>query len=256
MLEKFRQAKTEEIAALIRLQEQGQITKTWTGQRPAFAAALTRPGSSGIIAEYKRASPSKGDINPDVSPLDACTGYAQAGACALSILTEDHYFKGHRNFLAEVAPLGLPMLRKDFILHPVQVEDTTGTPASAILLIVRMLTDDMLGALHTLCLAKGLEPVVEVFDESDLERAKNLGARIIQVNSRNLDTLETDPTRFTHLVRRKEHGEIWIAASGISTAAQIAELRGAGMDACLIGTALMRHADPGQGLVHLVRGVS
>ncbi len=187
MLEKFRLAKEAEVRELLRLRDTGHVHTPWARPRPGFGAALTRPGSSGIIAEFKRASPSKGDINLDVTPAEACAGYAGAGACALSILTESRYFKGDLSFLAEVAGLGLPLLRKDFIIHPLQVEATTATPASAILLIVRMFENvNDLAALHALCLTHGLEPVVEVFDERDLDRAKEIGSTIIQVNNRDL----------------------------------------------------------------------
>ena len=255
MLEKFRKAKEAEIRELLRMRDAGHDFKPWHGTRPGFGAALTRPGSSGIIAEYKRASPSKGDINLGTPPRQTCEGYARAGACALSILTESRYFKGELSFLDEAAPIGLPLLRKDFIVNPLQVEATAGTPASAILLIVRMFEDqDDLAFLHSLCISKRLEPVVEVFDEHDLDRAKELGARIIQVNNRDLDTLATDLNRCLDLVRRKENGEIWIGASGISTPQQVRELRAAGLDALLIGTALMQNADPEQGLAALTGG--
>ena len=106
MLEKFRAAKQAEIDELRRLRDAGHAHVPFADPRPGFGAALTGPGSSGIIAEYKRASPSKGDINLGVTPAEACAGYAGAGACALSILTEKHYFKGDLSFLAEVASLG------------------------------------------------------------------------------------------------------------------------------------------------------
>lgn len=254
MLEKFRRAKESEVADLIRRRDAGHVVTPWGGTRPGFGAALTAPGSSGIIAEYKRASPSKGDINLDVSPLAACAGYKEAGACALSVLTETRYFKGSLGYLAEVAPLGLPLLRKDFIIHPLQVEATTATPASAILIIVRMFADDTeLADLHRLCLDRGLEPVVEVFDEHDLDRAKAIGARIIQVNNRDLDTLRTDLNRCLGMVKRKTTEEIWIGASGISTPEQVRELKNAGLDALLIGTALMQNSDPGRGLAGLTQ---
>ena len=255
MLEKFRQAKEAEITELRRQRDVGQLPAPWVGGRPGFGEALTRAGSSGIIAEYKRASPSKGDINLDVPPRQTCEGYARAGACALSILTESRYFKGELSFLDDVAAVGLPMLRKDFIVHPLQVEATASTPASAILLIVRMFSgQDELASLHGRCLVRGLEPVVEVFDERDLDRAKEIGARIIQVNNRDLDTLATDLGRCLDLVRRKEAGETWIGASGISTPEQVRELKAAGLDALLIGTALMKNADPGRGLAELAGG--
>ena len=113
---------------------------------------------------------------------------------------------------------------------------------------------DDLAYLHGQCISLRLEPVVEVFDERDLDRAKELGARIIQVNNRDLDTLTTDLNRCLDMVRRKEEGEIWIGASGISTPEQIRKLRAAGLDALLIGTALMQHGDPGRGLAQLAGG--
>ena len=257
MLEKFRAAKQAEIDELRRLRDAGHAHVPFADPRPGFGAALTAPGSSGIIAEYKRASPSKGDINLGVPPRRTCEGYALAGACALSILTESRYFKGDLAFLAEVAPVGLPLLRKDFIVDPLQVEATVATPASAILLIVRMFEDqDDLAYLHGQCISLRLEPVVEVFDERDLDRAKEIGARIIQVNNRDLDTLATDLNRCLDMVRRKEEGEIWIGASGISTPEQVRELRAAGLDALLIGTALMQNENPGRGLAELAGGRS
>jgi indole-3-glycerol phosphate synthase len=257
MLEKFRAAKQAEIDELRSLRDAGHAHVPFADPRPGFGAALTATGSSGIIAEYKRASPSKGDINLGVPPRRTCEGYALAGACALSILTESRYFKGDLAFLDEVAPVGLPLLRKDFIVDPLQVEATAATPASAILLIVRMFEDqDDLAYLHGQCISLRLEPVVEVFDERDLDRAKEIGARIIQVNNRDLDTLATDLNRCLDMVRRKEEGEIWIGASGISTPEQVRELRAAGLDALLIGTALMQNENPGRGLAELAGGRS
>lgn len=255
MLDQFRRAKQAEIAALLQAQARGQIFTPWTGPRPKFGQALICPGTSGIIAEYKRASPSKGEINMSVPPLVACGGYKVAGACALSVLTEHKYFKGELSHLATVAPLGLPLLRKDFILHPVQVEITATTPASAILLIARLFDNDNdLAKIHSACLEHNLEPVVEIFDDHDLDRGKALGCSIIQVNNRNLDTLDTDLNRCLRLVKRKEHGEIWIGASGISTPADVQRLKAAGLDALLMGTALMRAPHPGQQLAQILGG--
>lgn len=240
MLEKFRKAKQDEILALQRQRDHGHEFMPWTEARPDFAKALIRPESSGIIAEYKRASPSKGDINVRQNALEVCSAYRRAGACALSILTEKEYFKGKLSSLHDVSSLGLPLLRKDFIIHPVQIMATRATPASAILLIVRMFANqNELGDCHRLCLDYGLEPIVEVFDKHDLDRAKEIGARIIQVNNRDLDTLQTDLNRSLSLVQHKENSEIWIGASGISTLSQIQTLKNAGLDALLIGTALM-----------------
>lgn len=255
MLEQFKRAKQDEIALLLQLRASGHSFVPWTGPRPSFGQALTRPGSSGIIAEYKRASPSKGEINTTLLPLAACSGYKAAGACALSVLTEKLYFKGDLDHLLAVAPVGLPLLRKDFIFHPVQVEATRTTPASAILLIVRLFRQDSdLKNIHSLCLEHDLEPVVEIFDDHDLARAKALNCRIIQVNNRDLNKLDTNIHRCLRLVQHKEHGEIWIGASGISTPEDVKRLKAAGLDALLIGTALMQSSHPGQQLSALIGG--
>ncbi|GAB1411125.1 indole-3-glycerol-phosphate synthase [Desulfovibrionales bacterium] len=252
MLERFHLAKQAEINALLRKQDQGHVFTPWSLSRPDFSAALTHPHATGIIAEYKRASPSKGNINLHSSALDVCTAYLNAGASALSILTESTYFKGDLAYLTEVHNLGLPLLRKDFIIHPLQVVATRTTPASAILLIARMFKDQTeLGDMHRLCLGIGLEPVVEIFDKNDLARAKEIKARIIQVNNRDLDTLTTDLNRSLELVRYKEAEEIWIGASGISSTDQVQMLKSAGLNALLIGTALMNAQNPGQGLTAL-----
>ena len=132
------------------------------------------------------------------------------------------------------------------------MEATAATPASAILLIVRMFSgQDELASLHGLCLVRGLEPVVEVFDERDLDRAKEIGARTIQVNNRDLDTLETNLDQSRKFIRQKQDGELWICASGVSERAQVEEMASLGFDAVLVGTCLMEADNPGAKLAEL-----
>ncbi len=256
MLESFRRAKQAEIDALFEQERQGRLPAPWTGQRPSFAQALQAPGLS-IIAEYKRASPSKGVINASLEPEDVAAAYAEGGAAALSVLTEADHFQGDLGFLRRMAAPGLPMLRKDFTLHPLQVLQTAATPASALLLIVRMLEPGLLQDLLLGAQRAGLDAVVEVFDGEDLRRAQELaveGARIIQVNNRDLDTLRTDLSVSEALIRHKRDDEIWISASGISTAEDLRHMEKLGFDAALIGTFLMQTNAPGSALAELLRG--
>ncbi len=244
MLERFYKAKAEEIAQLRALDEAGSMPPLHGGLRPSFTGALRGRAPRAVIAEYKRASPSGGDLNLTLGPEEAALSYAEAGAGALSVLTEERYFKGSTAFLDRMTGPGLPLLRKDFIIDPLQVRSTASTPASALLLIVRMLDEDMLPRLIRESAHYGLEAVVEAFDGKDLQRAKAAGARIIQINNRDLDTLAVDTGTSARLIRHKSPDEFWITASGIHRAEQLTSLLDSGFDAALIGSSLM--AGPGE----------
>ena len=251
MLERFRKAKAAEIAALEKLSAAGRMPPPFAGQRPSFIGALRAKAPLAVIAEYKRASPSKGDINLSLEPEDAAASYAKAGAGALSVLTEEAHFKGRMDYLTRMTGPGLPLLRKDFILHPLQVEQTAASPASALLLIVRMLDTAMLRALILKSRAAGLEPVAEVFDRRDLLRARDAGASVIQVNNRDLDRLTVDLDVSRVLAAGKNPEEFWISASGITTHAELVSLLSLNFDAALVGGSLME-TDPGASLAALL----
>ncbi|MBO4300791.1 MAG: indole-3-glycerol-phosphate synthase, partial [Desulfovibrio sp.] len=201
-LERFLRAKAEEVKALHRTAERGEMPPPYPGHRPAFTEALwTSPGRGlpAVIAEYKRASPSRGVICEDLSVEETARQYADAGAAALSILTEERFFHGRLEFLERAAEASLyngprpPLLRKDFIFDPLQVRATASTPASALLLIVRLTPDaHLLRRLREDAEAHGMQVVVEVFDAIDLRLARESGARVIQVNARDLDSLTVD----------------------------------------------------------------
>ena len=252
MLERFRIAKAAEIAALTEQAAKGTMPRPFAGIRPSFTESLTAKRPVPVIAEYKRASPSKGDINLEATPERVAQAYADAGAGAISVLTEEAYFKGNMAYLDRMTGPGLPLLRKDFILHPLQVDQTAASPASAVLLIVRMLDDAMLRALQFRCLDLGLDPVTEVFDITDLRRAQAVAAPIIQVNNRDLDTLAVDLTLSRQLAAFKQGDEFWITASGINSRDELTSLLDMGFDAALIGSSLMQKGDPGQGLAALL----
>ncbi len=262
MLSRFARVKAEEVARLKSLKAQGRFPRAWEGLRPSFAGALApKGGLPAVIAEYKRASPSRGVICEDVGVEDCALAYARAGASALSILTEEAFFKGSLDYLARAraalgaAGLGQPLLRKDFICDALQVEATFATPASALLLIVRFTPDaGRLRDLRQLAESQGLDAVVEVFGEADLETARESGARIIQVNARDLDTFKVDRAACLALARRCPPlpGEAWIAASGVFERAHLEEAGEAGFAACLVGTALMAGGRPGEALARLL----
>lgn len=254
MLERFRQAKQAEIHALLEREKRGTLPLPYGGTRPGFAASLKSASGPAVIAEYKRASPSRGDINLSAAPADVANAYAAAGARAISVLTEETYFKGDLAFLETMAEAGLPLLRKDFLYHPLQVDATAATRASAVLVIVRALYDNDLRAVLERCRTLGLEAVVEVFDAADLARAKREGAAILQVNNRDLDTLRVSFAASKALIAGKEKGEVWISASGIATHKDLEAVLDLGFDAALVGTSLMDGSDPGAGLAALISG--
>lgn len=260
MLDRFRKAQQPAVARLLALEEVGQPPAPYAGFRPPFAAGLLAKGPGAVIAEYKRASPSQGEINLGRAPEEIARLYAEAGAGALSVLTEEAYFKGDIGYLQRMSGPGLPLLRKDFLIHPLQITETAATPASALLLIARMLPDADLALMLRAAAEAGLEAVIEVFDEADLEKTRSVLAKepvqpvIIQVNNRDLQNLTVSDGPSRRLIREKSGGEVWISASGVETRGRVEELAAMGFDAVLVGTSLMRQADPGAALRTLTTG--
>ena len=262
LLDKFRNAKITEIKHLEQLQRLRSLPPVWNGNRPSFSSKL-RPvgGLPAIIAEYKRASPSKGKICENVDVSEASLAYAENGASALSILTEELYFKGHLSFIRKAQETlssqgyNLPLLRKDFVMDPLQIRITASTPASAVLLIVRLTPDPfLLRDLRLQAESYGMDAVVEVFGEEDLGIARASGAQIVQVNARDLETLQVNTDAVLELAHKKppQDNELWIAASGISKGAQLLDTVKAGYSAVLVGTALMNEGTPGLTLHKLI----
>ena len=264
LLERFRKAKEAEVEALRALEAQGALPAVYEGQRPDFAMALTRraPGSPlAVVAEYKRASPSRGVICESLDVEDVARQYAAAGASAVSVLTEETFFRGRLEYLASAADPALyngprtPLLRKDFIFDPLQVRATAATPASALLLIVRLTPDAAtLRALREQAEGYGIQAVVEIFDAEDLRLARESGARIIQVNARDLESLAVDRDACLQLILAcpPANGELWIAASGMSSAEHLRAAASAGYHAALVGSALMEGGNPGEALAALL----
>jgi indole-3-glycerol phosphate synthase len=224
-------------------------------QPRGFEAALRRTAANGpaIIAELKKASPSRGLIRSDFDPTALAQSLAAAGATCLSVLTDAEFFQGSLDYLRQAsAAVQIPCLRKDFILHPFQILEARANSADAILLIVAALTDRDLKLLHAEACSLNLDVLVEVHDRAELDRAAALGATLIGVNSRNLHTMHVDPQTQLDLAPHIPPQALTIAESGIRNPADLARLRTAGYRAFLVGESLMREADPAGALAALL----
>jgi len=218
---------------------------------PSFRSALRRTdGQLAVIAEIKRKSPSAGAIKEGVSAADQALRYRAAGASALSVLTDEKYFGGSMADLGDVtaqfAQSGptLPCLRKDFMVHPVQVLQARQAGASAILIIVRALTDDEITGLQHAATAAGLDVLYEIHHQDELKRAVDQGAKIIGVNNRDLAGFTTDLGLSERLIPLFPKNVTAVSESGIATAADAARAQACGAHAVLVGEALMKAADP------------
>lgn len=209
-----------------------------------FREALTRPGMS-LICEYKRRSPSAGDI-ASATPLDTqVQAYERGGAAALSVLTDETHFGGSLADLAAArASCGLPIIRKDFVVDRYQLVEAAVGGADAVLLIVAVLDDHRLSAFQTEAWDLDLDCLVEVHSEEELDRALEVEAEVIGINNRNLDTGAVDVSTTYELITDVPAGKTVVSESGISTREELVELERVGVDAALIGESLMRSEDP------------
>jgi len=208
-----------------------------------------------VIAEVKKASPSKGVIREDFNPKEIAQSYQQGGATCLSVLTDVPYFQGHDEYLMVAKrATELPVLRKDFIIDPWQIYQSKALGADCILLIVACLSDADL--MHMTLLAQDLEMdvLMEVHDEEELARALRTPAQLIGINNRNLKTFVTDLATSEQLLKHMDEDRLVVSESGISTHADITRLRQAGIHCFLVGESLMRQSDPGLALRQLING--
>jgi len=209
-----------------------------------FRGALRKPGIS-LIAEVKRASPSKGDILPGVDAVDIAGVYEQAGARAVSVLTDHRYFKGSIEDLVAVRRhVALPCLRKEFILDPYQIYESRAAEADAILLIARILSDEQLKEFHQLANALHMAALVEAHTAPEIERALKAGAHIIGINNRDLDSLTIDLNVSLELRKRVPGGHTLVSESGIYTREQVRRLEDGGVDAILVGESILSSGNP------------
>ncbi|MDX3900172.1 MAG: indole-3-glycerol phosphate synthase TrpC [Sphingobium sp.] len=211
-----------------------------------FRKALDDAARSGfgLIAEIKRASPSKGLIRPDFDPPAHAQAYAAAGAACLSVLTDEPYFQGHDDYLmAARSACALPVLRKDFIVDPWQVLESRALGADAILIIVAALDDGQMAEIEDAAIGLGMDALVEVHDASELERALALRSRLIGVNNRDLRDFSVDFARTYELVGGAPAGCTFVAESGLNSHDDLTAMAARGVRCFLVGEALMRQAD-------------
>ena len=217
-----------------------------------FIKALTSRidrGEPAIIAEVKKASPSKGVIREDFAPAEIAVAYEQAGAACLSVLTDADFFQGHEDFMIEARDaVSIPVIRKDFIIHPYQVLEARAIGADCILLIVAALDDARLSALHDQARELGMDVLVEVHDGEELKRALALGIELVGINNRDLRSFETSLETTLDLLTDMPSGVRVVTESGIHTREDVAKMRDRGVHGFLVGEAFMRFEDPGKGL--------
>ena len=217
-----------------------------------FATALQQrvaAGDAAVIAEIKKASPSKGVMRENFDPVEIAKSYQAGGAACLSVLTDRDFFQGHEDFLvAARAACELPVIRKDFIVDPYQVIESRAIGADCILLIVAALDDASLQELHGLAIEHGMDVLVEVHDRAELERAMQLQLDMIGINNRNLRTFDTTLDTTLDMLDAVPSGCLVITESGIHSRDDVARMRNSDVHAFLVGEAFMRVPDPGSGL--------
>jgi len=255
ILDKILRHKAGEVAARMALRPMAELedkVRSFTDPVRGFAAALTSKiagGEPGVIAEVKKASPSKGIIRENFDPPAIATSYAMGGAACLSVLTDEHFFQGHDHYLGSARlASGLPVIRKDFIIDPYQVYEARLIAADAILLIVAALDDPTLYSLAALAGELGLDVLVEVHDAEELERVLSLPVQLLGINNRNLRTFETSLNTTLDLLECIPDDKVVITESGIHTVDDVALMRHHGVHGFLVGEAFMRAEEPGNKL--------
>jgi indole-3-glycerol phosphate synthase len=257
ILRKIMHRKAEEVAARAAHRPIGELRAALSDAPPlrGFADTLVssvEAGRAAVIAEIKKASPSKGVLRANFRPAEIAASYARGGAACLSVLTDVDFFQGSDAYLREAREAcGLPVIRKDFVFDPYQVVEARVIGADCILLIVACLTDARLAELSDLAGELGMDVLVEVHDGAELERALRVPGRLIGINNRDLRTFEVSLETTLDLLHGIPPGRLLVTESGIHTRADVARMRQAGINAFLVGEAFMRADDPGAMLADL-----
>ena len=254
ILQRIVEVKRDEIAAArpkrsaADLQDIARAQSAPRGFAAAMRAHIGR-GDAAVIAEVKKASPSKGVLRADFDPAAIAASYARHGAACLSVLTDVQFFQGHADFLAQArAACALPVIRKDFMIDPYQVVEARAMGADAILLIAACLGDGQMGELEAAAFEQGLDVLVEVHDGDELDRALRLKTPLVGINNRNLRTFEVTLQTTLDLMGNVPADRVLVTESGILAQPDVAKMRGAGVHAFLVGEAFMRAPDPGVAL--------
>jgi len=220
-----------------------------------FKKAISKVGQINLIAEIKKASPSKGLIRENFDPVKIAEIYREHGVAAISVLTEDKYFLGKPEFIKQIAgKVDLPILTKDFIMDEGQIYEAQINGTSAILLIAAILDDQTLKGLNDCALSLGLDCLFEVHTEEELERACNAGAEIIGINNRNLKTFDVDMKTSFEMIPKVPKGKVIVAESGYATNNEIQELNRLGAHAVLIGETFMKEENIGKKIKEVMHG--
>jgi len=254
ILEKIVVTKKKEIEALPDFEFYVEETKKLPEAR-SFVKALEEQEGPALIAEVKKASPSRGVIRENFNPLEIANDYIKAGANCLSVLTDKEYFQGDIEYLSSISKLDLPVLRKDFIIDKRQIVEARLAGADAILLIVAILDDNKLERFHDVAHGLGMGVLLEVHNEEEMRRALKLSTKLIGINNRDLKTFETDIHVTKDLIAKfaaELDGRIIISESGIYDHAQVSELFCVGVKGFLVGESLMRQDDLNQAVKELL----
>jgi indole-3-glycerol phosphate synthase len=231
-----------------------RVRPLYSEPRRGFRAALAARPAPAVIAELKRASPSRGEIRSHYDPAAIARGYATAGAAALSVLTDGPFFGGAlEHLVAARAASGLPCLRKDFLIDPYQVDEARAFGADAVLLIVAAMGAGQGGDLMAAAQAAGLDVLVEVHTRAELERAAALGATLVGINNRDLASFRVTLETAEELAPRAPAGALVVAESGLRSPADVSRMTAAGAHAVLVGEAFMERPDPGAALAEWLR---
>ena len=257
ILEKILRVKREEVAlarqthpfAAVRDEAQK------AGETRDFVGALRGKIAAGlpaVIAEVKKASPSKGVLRADFDPAAIARSYARYGAACLSVLTDVEFFQGSRDYLVQARETsGLPVLRKDFMIDPYQIHEARAMGADCVLLIAAALDDETMASLEQKAMELGMAVLVEVHDDKEFDRAIRLETSLVGINNRNLRTFETNLDTTLRLLDRVPPGKLIVTESGILVQGDVERMRSAGVESFLVGEAFMRAADPGVALARL-----
>jgi len=259
ILDEILEHKRHEVAAAKQRVSADSMAESARGCRETlrgFRRALANGSGARVIAEIKRRSPSKGEIRADFDPVDCARSYAEAGAAAISVLTDERFFGGRLEFLEAVrTAVEVPLLRKDFVIDAYQIDEARLRGADAVLLIAAALPRQELGRLRQHAASLGLDVLVEVHEEEELESALAAGADLIGINNRDLRSFATDLAVTERLAPQVPGNALIVAESGIFNHEEIRRLEGVGVHAFLVGESLMREADVGLALRRL-RGKS
>jgi len=249
VLERIVRTRIERLESARRRTAAAALEREIDGMSPCrglIEALRASPHRPALIAELKKASPSKGLIREDFDPEALALTYERHGASAVSVLTEEDFFRGSIDFLGRARrAVGLPVLRKDFLFDPYMIVEARARGADAVLLMASLLDAGRLRELYRQARSLGLDVLLEVHDEAELETALSVGARLIGVNNRDLKTLRVDPETTLRLLPRIPADRVVVTESGIGSRADVERFRGTAVGAMLVGTAIMKSPDPG-----------